>query len=144
MENRDIIGSMLTFMHLHRQKVHTCITEAGLYHGQLPILEVVDQNNGCTQKELAEKLHVSAPSITNSIKRLERKELLNKTFDDKDSRYSKITITDKGKEITRQTRVCFDAVDEKCLQCLSDEEKESLYSLIRKLVENIEKEEKYD
>jgi len=142
-EKIDIIGNMLTFMHMHRQKVHACISEAGLYHGQLPILEVVEQNNGCTQKELAEKLHVSAPSITNSIKRLERKGLLTKTFDTKDSRYSKITITDTGKEVCTLTCQKFQEVNTQCFSVLSEEEQETLNSLIMKLIVNIEKEDTY-
>lgn len=142
MENHEIMRLFFDFMHLHRQRVQTFVDEAKLYHGQLPILEAVKENDGCTQNELAERLHVSAPSVTNSIKRLEKNGFVTKETDERDCRRSNIRITGKGRTVAEGVRKRFDEADEMSFKNLSEKEKEQLYSILNKMVENLRREDK--
>ena len=141
MEIREIMHLFLKFMHLHRQKVQAYIDEMELYHGQLPILEAIMNNNGCTQTEIAEALHVSAPSIANSIKRLEKNGLIIKEVDENDNRRSIISITEKGTLVSTTCRKKFDETDEKSFGSLTKEEREQLYKIMEKMVYNLGREE---
>ena len=108
----------------------------------MPILEAVKENDGCTQNELAERLHVSAPSVTNSIKRLEKNGFVTKETDERDCRRSNIRITEKGRIVAEGVRKRFDEADEISFSQLSEGEKKQLYSILNKMVENLRREDK--
>ncbi|MBR3840737.1 MAG: winged helix-turn-helix transcriptional regulator [Erysipelotrichales bacterium] len=141
MEYKEIMHLFFKFMHMHRQKVQAYIDEMELYHGQLPILEAVRKNNGCTQTEIAETLHVSAPSIANSIKRLEKNGLIIKEVDPDDNRRSVISITEKGDVVASTCRKKFDEIDEKCFGSLTKDEQKQLYNLLEKMIYNLGRED---
>ena len=139
MEYREIMRLFFKFMHMHRQKAQSYVDEMELYHGQLPILEAVKRNNGCTQTELAEALHISAPSVANSIKRLEKNGLIIKGTDENDNRRSIISITEKGDTVASLCRMKFNEIDEKCFGSLTKEEQEQLYKIMEKIIYNLGK-----
>lgn len=144
MEYRTIMCALLDFMHLHRQRVQAYVDEVKLYHGQLPILEAIKDHDGCTQNKLTEVLHISAPSITNSIRRLENKGLVVKSVDESDNRRSILRITKEGKEVAEQCRRRFDEIDVVCFKGISEEEKELLYSIMKRMSENLREEDRHD
>lgn len=141
MEYHQIMGLFFCFMHLHRKEVQSVIDEYELYHGQLPILETIKNNDGCTQNKLVELIHVSAPSMTNSIKRLEKNGLVTKSIDPNDNRRSVIHITSKGIEVSSKCRSKFDEADRKTFKNLSAEELEQLHAILKKLISNLKEED---
>ena len=54
----------------HRISLYKIAHHSGLYQGQLPVLAFIQKNEGCTQKEVANQLGVSAASVASSTKRL--------------------------------------------------------------------------
>ncbi|PWM38230.1 MAG: MarR family transcriptional regulator [Clostridiales bacterium] len=107
---------------LHRLYINQAAIGNGLYFGQLPILELVDEHDGCTQKELADLLQVTAPAVATSVKRLQRHGLLQKIADEEDLRCNRISITEKGRQQARRVREAFDAVDARMFKGFSEED----------------------
>lgn len=107
---------------LHRLYINQAAMGNGLYFGQLPILELVGEHDGCTQKELADLLQVSAPAVATSVKRLQRNGLLQKVADEEDLRCNRISITEKGREQARRVREAFDAVDARMFEGFDEED----------------------
>lgn len=122
---------------LHRIYIHRAAVKNDIYFGQLPILEYVDGHDRCTQRELAETLQVSAPSIATSIKRMQKTGLLKKEADENDLRCTRISITKKGREQTRRYRSVFDAVDKHMFNGFKEEECEQFYGYLNRLVANM-------
>lgn len=141
MEVREIIKAMLDFNHVHRYYIQQIMESEGLFYGQLPILEVVKTKGSCTQKEIANQLKVTPPSVTTSVKRLEKKGYLKKSIDSKDQRNTLITITEEGKKKAEACRDKFDRIDAYFFRVLSEEECETLKKILFKLNEAIGKEE---
>jgi len=132
------ISGRLTSLHLlKRISMQKEMTEMGLYFGQLPILEYIKRNENCTQREIADKLHVTAASIALSTKRLQKAGLIKKVTDEDNLRCNKLSITEKGLEITEKGRKIFDALDEKMYQGFSEKELEDLYNYLNRLILNI-------
>ncbi|MGN1344149.1 MAG: MarR family winged helix-turn-helix transcriptional regulator [Traorella sp.] len=144
MEIREIVKLIGRFNRTHRSFIQQIMESEGLFYGQLPILEVVKNYGACTQKQIALILRVTPPSVTTSVKRLERKGYLKKSIDEKDQRNTLISITEEGKKKTASCREKFDCLDGKVFSVLSDEECETLANLLLKLNESIEKEELND
>ena len=138
---RAIVGHMSQLNLMHRIYIHRVAAENGMYLGQLPILEYLCAHDQCTQKELADTLQVSAPSIATSVKRMQKTGLLKKVADETDLRCNRISITKKGKELAENSRVAFDAVDARMFQGFSPQECNQLYGYISRLITNMESDE---
>ena len=102
-KNKDTVESW--FMRL----VHTFMTvtykqfqELGLHPGQLPLLRAVANQEGLSQRELADLLHIKPPTVTVTLQRLERSGIMKREADPKDQRISRIYLTQAGKELSAQ------------------------------------------
>jgi len=132
-----IVARMGQLNLLHRIYIHRAAAKNDIYFGQLPILEYVDKHDKCTQRELAETLQVTAPSIATSIKRMQKTGLLKKEADENDLRCTRISMTEKGREQTLKCRSVFDAVDEHMFNGFEEEEREQFYGYLNRLVANM-------
>lgn len=130
----EVVGSMEKLHILRRIVLQKATSDIGLYIGQLPILEHIRHNDGCTQAELAEKMFVSPASIALSTKRMEKEGLLKKQTDKDNLRRNKLTITKKGREISEECRKVFDEVDEKMFAGLSSDEVSQFKELLDKML----------
>lgn len=144
MKNRETIKLLMEFNRLHRTQVQEIMESEGLFYGQLPILEVVHCLGCCTQKEIANKLKVTPPTVATSVKRLMKKGYLTKSIDENDQRNTLISITEEGKKKTCACRKKFDELDSKIFMSFNEDEKEMLSKLLIKLTNSFEKEENYD
>lgn len=78
------------------QSDFTIMVDQGLTPTQFGILEALYHKGSMCQKELGEKLLKSGGNITKVIDNLERDELVKRIRDEKDRRYFKIELTEKG------------------------------------------------
>lgn len=72
------------------------IRELEIQPSQMPILMMVEKYNGCSQKEMAEKMKNKPSTVNVSVQRLERTGLVYRSRDEKDQRVTKIFLTEKG------------------------------------------------
>jgi len=108
-----------------------------LHFAQLPILEFIIENDGCTQKVIADKMQVSPPSVATSTKRLQKAGLIEKKVDKNNLRCNRLSATELGKEMTENRRRQRDCTDELMLKGFSQEEMEQLSKLLDKAIVNL-------
>lgn len=108
-----------------------------LYFAQLPILEFIIENDGCTQKLIAEKMQVSPPSVATSTKRLQKAGLIEKKPDNNNLRCNKLTATELGKHLAEKRRYQRDCTDELMFKDFSQEEMNQLAMLLDKAIVNL-------
>ena len=135
----EIIDRMNKLNLIHRINIQTEAYKNGLYLGQLPILEYVRKNNKCTQREVANFLKISPPSVATSIKRMQKAGLIEKETDENDQRYSRLSITKKGMEISEKCRANYDDIDAQLFAGFDEKECETLYSFFGRMINNISK-----
>ncbi len=138
---RTIIWKIGRLHILHRLHIYKAIANTGLHFGQLPILETIIKNDNCSQRELAEKMQVSPPSIATSVKRMQKTGLLEKIADENDMRYTHIVITEKGRKLAENCRRSFDAVDKQMFSGFNEAECMQFYGYIERLVKNLSTDE---
>lgn len=126
---------------LHRVQVQTQLADTGIWGSQIPLLRYIEQHPGCTQRDIAEHLGVSDPTIATSIKRLQKAGMLEKAADEEDLRRNHITLTGRGRQTVARGRACYDQVVERMLHGVSQEEQEALAGLLTRLEENLAGEE---
>ena len=121
----------------HRSIIDGKFRENGLYFGQPPILKYLSEHKNATQKEIADFLHISAPSVATSLKRMEEAGLVVRLENKKDARCNTLKLTQKGKELSDFADNMFLCVDSATYKGFTDEEIDTLISFLERMNENL-------
>ena len=75
--------------------------------------------------------------MTVSLKKLEAGGYIKKSIDKEDNRRYSVVITPKGEKVVQRSNEIFKHVDQLLLEGFSEREKESLYGLCKKMLDNM-------
>jgi DNA-binding MarR family transcriptional regulator len=116
-------GALLSqICRLMRTRMHTIWDEIGLYRGQPFVLHTLWEQEGITHSELANRMHVSPPTVTNTIKRMEKAGFVERRPDSEDERVSRVYLTDAGRAIRDRVEKVWEKLDTTTLTGFSMEE----------------------
>lgn len=122
---------------LHFVRSHNVLDKLGLYPGQPPLLFSLYNNDGLSQKELADKIKITPATITVMLKRMEKSSLVTRKQDDEDQRISRVYLTEKGKEVCEELKGVMKSLNEECFSNFTDEEKILLRRLLLQVRDNL-------
>lgn len=111
--------------------------DLNLSHAQINILEIINNNPGIIQKEIASIINIKASSMTELVSKLKSKDLIYRKKDDMDLRIIRLFITDKGKEELKNITKIRDENEKSIFKSLNEDEKENLYFLLKKINESL-------
>ena len=138
----DLDTLFRTIFHMHVNCAKKEFNKRGIKPaGHPPILFILRHesvNMAASQKELADKLGISPPTVAISIKRMERAGLVHKVADESDLRRNLITLTEKGIELVDQSQTVFKEVNEGMFRGFSEKEQEQLKAFFLRIVSNLE------
>ena len=134
---REMVHKLISTSLIHRYHITKSAQKAGLYYGQPMILDFIKENNFCTQKELADSLHISPASVATSIKRLEKSGFVKRSTDKNDVRKNRLSLTDDGLNILTEFRNICDETDKKMFKGFSEEECLLLCNYLQRLYNNL-------
>ena len=119
---------------LDKVTVHQCI-----YKSQMKMLGHIFHNEGISQRELAQQLEISPPSIAVTAKKLEKMGYIRRQMDEKDNRMNILTTTEEGRELLGRTWMAFSGVDARMFDGFSIEEMKQMDGYYERLQANLEK-----
>ena len=123
---------------LHRYNIQQAGSRAGLSYGQHPILRALMNNGGSmNQKQISECAHISAPAVTNAIKRLLKQGLVEKRVSEQDMRVTIISITELGEKKMNNFKEQLGTYDEDCFAGISGEELDTFEKILDKIIVNL-------
>lgn len=137
----------------HRHREHTEDSLAGLLcrcgyiadrksgrqRGQKRILQILLQSPQMSQKELLDKMNIEPGSMSEVLAKMEDKGLIQREKDVNDRRKMLITLTKEGQNAAEHSS---GNMDESMFEVLSEEEKETLKTILGKLLEQWKAERK--
>ena len=141
---REIYRSFGEIMRLHFLICHNNFEKLGIFPGQAAVLSELKKNDGQSQKDLGEKLHVRPATITVMLKRMEKRGLIKRIQDEKDKRLSRIYLCKTGMDLGEFIFETHKEVEGKTLKGLSHEEKKELNRLLEKIRNNLREEYPYN
>ncbi len=97
------------------------------------ILLTISMNGTITQKRLAEHIAVSPQSISESLSKLENDGYITREKNQLDKRETIVALTPSGMEHSSELAQKMRSQAHRFLEPLSDDEKQTLYSLLKKL-----------
>ena len=120
---RSSFHKMVRISVLHRKIFERNISDMGIHHSQHHLLMyIAKEGEVSSQKILAEKFCVSPAAIARTLKELEAEGYIERSSTESDSRFNKIVITDKGKDIVSKSHRMFRETDEKSFEDFLDED----------------------
>jgi DNA-binding MarR family transcriptional regulator len=101
----EVFAQYRRVMHLNRQLLMRMTSEQGGHPGQSGCLQVIAHREGISQRELADMMHLSAPTVTTMLQKLERNGLIERADDPSDQRVTRLKLTDAGRALNDDLRV---------------------------------------
>ncbi|WP_319469108.1 MarR family winged helix-turn-helix transcriptional regulator [uncultured Pseudodesulfovibrio sp.] len=114
------------------------LAEFGLCHGQVPYLISITEKSGQTQDELAAQVHVHRAATARILKNMEAAGLVTRKENPENRRQNLVFPTDKSCALIGDVVDVLDIHNETLLKGFSDEERELLFSMMDRILENAE------
>jgi DNA-binding MarR family transcriptional regulator len=125
----------------HKRRSHQLMSDLGLHPGQTPIMFALWRQDGEVQKDLANSLHLTPPTLSVTLQRLEKAGLVCRKKDSADQRVSRVYLTEQGWQLKEQVMQCIRETDELCFRGFSPQEEDLLIELLDRITDNLTDEE---
>jgi DNA-binding MarR family transcriptional regulator len=106
--------------------------------GQMPVFLALIDGNAYTQTELARIAAVEQPTMANTLGRMERDGLIDRTPDPADRRSSLVSLSKLGRKRAAEAMAAALAVNEAAFAPLSDVERKSFFDLLHRVIAALE------
>lgn len=136
-ESHSLYRVFCEVLRYHYYRTFTLLEKIGVYPGQHPLLFSLAKKGGQSQKELAEKLHIKAATITVMLNRLEKSEMIKRCPDDNDRRVSRVYLTEKGKKASLEVKKALKTIEEECFGSFTVEERVLMRKLLTQMRDNL-------
>lgn len=99
---------------------------------------------GRTQLELANMTHLKPPTISVTLQKMEADGYVRRVPNERDMRQTLVYLTEKGEEYNRNIRKKIDIIDRNIESGFTEEELQTLMSLLSRIRDNIRHQERFD
>lgn len=131
---------MMQIIHLSklfRDQLRRASEEAGIPCGYRAILMELSHLESATQYELARRTHLTAPTVSVTLQKMEHDGYITRTPDENDLRQMRVSLTEKGKAAEADNRARANALEQTLLAGLTDEERAQLSALLSTMETNL-------
>lgn len=128
---------------VHRQfghKIRELETKSGLGSSANCILFELEHHGPLTQVEIVNKIHMRPSSISVALQKMEADGLIKRTVKDDDQRYSVVSITEKGKEISEEMKNKVRLLDETITKQIDSNDVEMIKKILRQISDTLKEE----
>lgn len=118
------------------------IRQQNLTFSQMEMMLYLMRNSGrpICQKELEEALHLTNPTVTGLLSRLEEKGMVVRRVDEKDRRFRRVELSQDGREVLKKVGDEIHRTERKLFGCLNREETDQLLELLDRVAQHAEAE----
>lgn len=109
------------------------LSEIGVTYGQVFIIIYIGKNEACSPKDISKALNLDAGHLNRTLSKLIENDFILQKKNENDKRANIVTLTSKGQEIFKRSYSLFDEWDDIVLSSFTDNEKEELMRLIKKV-----------
>ena len=113
------------------------ISPHGVSLGTFWILRILWDEDGVTQSQLIQRVHMKGPTIVGTVAQLERERLVTRTADLSDSRKKLINLTPKGHALRAVILPITEDVNKRALKGFPATERNQLKDMLRRLRVNM-------
>ena len=122
---------------IHRTRISEYLSQYNLYVGQEMLLKCLWNQDGLSQKEIADLMGIQAATATRMVMRMERSGLVERKTDPEDQRVSQVYLTDLGRSLQSAVEEGWMAIEQQILEGFSLEERLLLRRYLEQLHKNL-------
>ncbi len=122
---------------LFAQSLRQEILPLGIEPGQFPPLLALWDEDGLTQKQLVERTNVEQATMANTLGRMERSGLIERSRHPSDARSQIVHLTSKAAGLMDQATSGATAVNERALAKLSPSERKTFLTLVQRVIDTL-------
>ena len=143
MEYKNIAAHELIRLFIHTDKLHRNLVEQkmsdlNIHRSQHMMLRCISAfTEPPTQKEICEKLSISAATAAVTLKKLEASGFITKVTSKGDARCNKVSITKKGTDILIKSKEIITKIDDASIKGLTENELEIFSRCLIKMQNNL-------
>jgi len=120
----ESIGFLLSqICRLEHARAHELLEDLGLYRGQHRILRALWTQDGLTHTELAGRSHVRPATISKTVQRMEKADLVRRKHDAGDQRLSRVYLTEAGRAVQGDVEQAWHGLEEELFAGLTAKER---------------------
>ena len=142
----NFVGLLTSIQHIMNKRFNSHLEQMDLTVTQLNVLIFVIDSYGSeiNQRDIERGFHLTNPTVTGILKRLEAKGFVKRVTSQSDARSKIITATDYAVEIYKRMDGCHISMENMLMSEFTDEEKETFWNLLNKFhsgissMENVE------
>ncbi len=120
-------------------EVEERLEKYNLVKGQAQLLLIIRDNEGCTQKDLANYFNVRYSSMSERIDKLENAGFITRVHEDGNFKNNRIHITPEGRSAATQCRRILKDIEKKVYKGIQKKDLLSLEKTLIKMTENLKK-----
>ena len=133
----DVFRAFMGTLRLHRRLMMQALADEGVHHGQAMCLRLLAANDGITQRDMAEALHVAPPTVTRMLHSMQKAGLITRSPDATDQRLTRVELTAAGRaEELRMRAAAADYVNS-TVATLPEDDRRELLRLLEELSASI-------
>ncbi len=129
----DVFRAFMTTMRQHGRLMMQEMRDHGLHHGQAMCLRLLSANDGITQRDLADALHVARPTVTKMLNSMEKAGLVRRRPDAADARLTCVELTDAGRDEEKKMNLAAADYVNSTIATLPEADRRELARLLEKL-----------
>ena len=114
----------------------------GMRYSYRHIMKPLMDNDSLTQLELVKITNLKAPTISITLRNMERDGIVRREKNDSDRRETHVFITDKGKKMYAKVLTALDKAEKTMLKGLSEKELKAMRETLDKMSANLKSENK--
>lgn len=130
----DVVNHLSRLM---TQSLGDAIAAYGVTPGQAPVLKCLWQQDGLTQRELYQRVHIEQATMSNTLSRMERDGLIRRKPDRNDRRAQRVLLTAKARKLEAKVADAAKSVNKAALGKLKVKDKKVLMELMGQMIENL-------
>lgn len=123
--------------HLHKHVFMRRLAEKGTHPGQAMSLWMLAKHDGMTQRDLADLLHVSRPTVTVMLQKMEKAGLIERRVDETDQRYTRLHLTPAGRRLHERILTVHADIVDATVARMTEADQRELERLLGILADNL-------
>jgi DNA-binding MarR family transcriptional regulator len=134
----DSLGYQVNHLaRLFERALRDGIAPYGVVPGQFPALLALYEEDGITQAELTRTVSIEQPTMANTLQRMERDGLVERTVDPTDGRRARIRLTERAMRLEEPLTAVAREINAAAAEALDPNEHETLMRAIGKLITHL-------
>ena len=125
-------------LHLQRQLALRILPDKSLHPGQARCIWTISSNDDITQRDLAGLLHLSPPTVSAMVRKLETAGLVERHSDADDQRLTRMRLTPAGRTLDTRLREFHREYINATVGCMDDDDQREFTRLLELMRDSME------